>query len=359
MDGLVKKGISKDIVRIGEYLIGGDQPCFVIAEAGVNHNGSIELARRLVDAAALAGANAVKFQTFKADKLISTAAPKAAYQIETTDSTESQLDMVRRLELTYDDFSALFDHCRKVGILFLSTPFDEESADFLDDLGVTAFKIPSGELTNLAFLEYVSAKGKPMIVSTGMATMEEVDTAVRTIRSSSDAGLVLLHCVSNYPADPADVNLRAMETMRRAFGVSVGYSDHTLGIDVPLAATALGASVIEKHFTLDRTLPGPDHRASLEPHEIEAMISGIRTVEKALGHGEKRPAASESDTARAARKSLVAACDIPAGTCMTRELVAVKRPGNGLPPAVLDSLLGKIANVSIKKDTLLSMDMFT
>lgn len=337
--------------------IGPSQPCFLVAEAGVNHNGSVELARRLVDAAVKAGADAVKFQTFKAERVIARGAPKATYQLETTGPGESQLDMVRRLELGSEAHEELYAYCRQRGVLFMSTPFDEESIDLLDRLGVAVFKVPSGEITNFPFLARVASKGKPMIVSTGMSTLEEVASAVRVIHEAGNRQLVLLHCVSNYPADPAHANLRAMHTLAAAFDVPVGYSDHTPGLEVALAAVALGASVIEKHFTVDRTLPGPDHRASLEPDELAALARGIRTVEAALGHGRKEPAATEAETARVARKSLVAARDIPAGTKLSEDLIAIKRPGTGLPPAMRVALVGRTAKQDIAADTLLRLEM--
>jgi len=344
-------------ISIARRSIGQDQPCFIIAEAGVNHNGDLALARQLVDVAAQAGADAVKFQTFKAEKVISPAASKAAYQVETTGAGESQLEMVKRLELPFEAFRELFAYCQSKNILFLSTPFDQESADFLDELGVAAFKIPSGEITNLPFLAHVARKGKPMIVSTGMSYLGEVETAVRTIVDAGNLNIVLLHCVSNYPADPADANLRAMHTLSLVFGVPAGFSDHTLGLQVPLAAVALGACIIEKHFTLDRTLPGPDHRASLEPDQLGALVQGIRTVEAALGHGRKEPAASEANTAAVARRSLVASRDIPVGTVLTKEHIAIQRPGNGLPPAWLPHLLGRTARAAISAGTLITLEM--
>jgi sialic acid synthase SpsE len=239
----------------------------------------------------------------------------------------------------------------------MSTPFDEESADFLADLGMAVFKIPSGEITNLPFLAHLARKDKPMIMSTGMAYLGEVEAAVRTIEESGNRKFVLLHCVSNYPADPAEVNLRAMRTMASAFGVPVGYSDHTLGIEISLAAVALGACVIEKHFTLDRKLPGPDHRISLEPNELAALVSGIRKVEAALGHGRKEPSPRERDVAAVARKSLVAALHVPLGSVLTEELVAIKRPGTGLPPSMLPQILGRKAKRDIPAGTLLGWEM--
>ncbi len=344
-------------IHIAGRKVGPGQPCFIIAEAGVNHNGRIELARQLVDAAVEAGADAVKFQTFKAERLVTEEAPKAAYQQKTTGAEESQLEMLQRLELSAEAHRELLGHCRERGALFMSSPFDEQSADFLDGLGVAVFKIPSGELTNLPFLEHVAHKGKPMIVSTGMADLEEVKAAVQAIEAAGNRQAVVLHCLSNYPADPAEANLRAMQAMENALDLPVGYSDHTPGVEVALAAVALGACVIEKHFTLDRSLPGPDHRASLEPGELAVMVQGIRVVEAALGHGRKEPAPSEVNTAAVARKSLVAAQDIPAGTALTSDMIAVKRPGTGLPPSMRDALLGRRTRVAIRLGTLLSLEM--
>lgn len=344
-------------VDIGGRLVGPGQPCFLVAEAGVNHNGSVELARRLVDAAADAGADAVKFQTFVASRLVTAEAPKAEYQRQGTEPGESQYEMLRRLELSADAHRVLSGHAAARGILFLSTPFDGESADLLEELGVPAFKIASGELTNVPFLAHVARKGRPMIMSTGMASLEEVDAAVRVIREAGNPALVLLHCVSNYPADPADANLRALATMAGAFSVPVGYSDHTLGTQVALAAVALGACVVEKHLTLDRTLPGPDHRSSLEPAEFGALVSGVRVVERALGDGCKRPAASEAAIAAVARRSLVAAVDIPEGAILTGARIAVRRPGTGLPPGMLAQVVGRRAKRDIPVGTLLSFEM--
>jgi N,N'-diacetyllegionaminate synthase len=346
------------MVKLNGRPVGPGNPCFIIAEAGVNHNGDPALAKRLIDAAAKAGVDAVKFQTFKTDRLMTRFAPKADYQRAATDPSESQADMIRRLELPFDVFQDLFDYCRQRNVLFLSTPFDEESADFLDELGVPAFKLGSGELTNIPFVAHVARKKKPLLVSTGMSWLVEVETCVRAIREAGNQDIVLLHCVSSYPAAPQDTNLRAMETMRQAFGVPVGYSDHTVGVEVPLAAAALGACVVEKHFTLDRSLPGPDHQASAEPAELAALVRGIRAVESALGHGRKEPAASEAGTARAARRSLVAACDIAAGTVLTEEMIAIKRPGTGLPPAMRPHVVGRRARVPIAKDSVLNLEMF-
>lgn len=347
-----------DTIEIEGHLIGNNHPCFIIAEAGVNHNGYLKMALQLVDTAVTAKADAIKFQTFKAEAVISSSAPKAIYQKRTTGADESQLEMARRLQLSYEQFHEIKAYCEKNGTLFLSTPFDHDSADFLDNLGVSAFKIPSGEVTNYPFLEHIACKGKPLILSTGMSYLGEVEQALRVIYAAGNRKVILLHCVSNYPAEPVDTNLRAMQTMATAFGVPVGYSDHTLGIEVALAAVALGACVVEKHFTLDRTLPGPDHGSSLEPNELSALVKGIRTVEAALGHGRKEPAASEANTAAVVRRSLVAACDIPLMTMLTDQHIAIKRPGTGLPPSMREYLVGKKTRTFIPADTLLSLELF-
>lgn len=337
--------------------LGVDSDCFIIAEAGINHNGQMELARELIDAAVAAGVDAIKFQTFKSEKVVSRVAPKANYQKEATGANESQLEMAKRLELSFDHFRELQAYCQEKGIIFVSTPFDEESVDFLDGLDVPFFKIPSGEINNLPFLEYISRKGRPMILSTGMSTLAEVETAVGLLESTGNSDLVLLHCLSNYPANPAEANLKAMQTMQTAFGVPVGYSDHTLGHEVALAAVALGACVLEKHFTLDCALPGPDHQASLEPDALQQLVAGIRIVESALGNGRKRPMPSEANTAAVARKSLVAARDLPAGTLLKDAMIASKRPGTGLPPTMRSNLVGRTLREAVSADTLFALEM--
>ncbi|MBI4635716.1 MAG: N-acetylneuraminate synthase [Candidatus Rokubacteria bacterium] len=341
-------------IVLGGRRVGHGEPVFVIAEAGVNHNGDVELATRLVDVAVEAGADAVKFQTFKADRLASPAAPKAGYQLQSTSPGETQLDMLRRLELSVEAHRRLKAHAEGRGLLFLSTPFDPESADLLDGLGVPAFKIGSGEVTNLPFLEYVAGKGKPVILSTGMSSLAEVGDAVGAIRGAGNHRLVLLHCVSSYPADPGEANLRAMRALADAFRVPVGYSDHTPGVEVALAAVALGAVVVEKHFTLDRSLPGPDHRASAEPRELQALIRGIRTVERALGDGVKAPAPSEMDNRVIVRRSLAAAVDLPPGTVLTRDMVRAVRPGTGIAPAFLGAVIGHHVRRALKSGELLT-----
>jgi N,N'-diacetyllegionaminate synthase len=344
-------------ITIGDKRIGSSEPVFIIAEAGVNHNGDLDVARQLVDAAVDAGADAVKFQTFKADRVASPSAPKAEYQLRTTGTTASQLEMIRSLELSHHDHYVLRDHCQSKGIIFLSTPFDESSADLLEELGVPVFKIPSGEITNIPFLEYVAKKRKPLILSTGMSWLSEVDEAVRVVRSAGAREIALLHCVSNYPAEPADVNLRAMQSMASAMKLLVGISDHTSGTEVAIAAVAMGARLVEKHFTLDCNMPGPDHKASLEPHELKSMVSAIRRVELALGHGRKEPAASEMQTAAVARRSLVSACLIEAGTVLTKEMVEILRPGTGMSPSMLPYVIGRTTKIRISSGTLLSPEM--
>jgi len=326
---------------------------FIIAEAGVNHNGDMRLAKKLVDAAVEAGADAVKFQAFKAERLVCANAPKARYQKETTGANESQLAMLRRLELNEAAHKELSTYCRRKKIIFMSTPFDEACADFLKKLGMGIFKIPSGELTNLPFLRHVAKFGKPMIVSTGMANMKEVRRAVEAIRKAGNKRISLLHCVSSYPAPVTEVNLKAMQTLAKTFKLPVGFSDHTLGIDIAAAAAALGASIIEKHLTLKRTMIGPDHRASLEPGEFKAMVTSIRRVEAALGNGIKRPAKSEKNTSDVARKSLAAALDIPAGTVIAAGMIAIKRPGTGLAPELKDRVIGRRAKTALRRDQLL------
>ena len=345
-------------VELAGRQIGSGQPCFLIAEAGVNHNGDPEMAKELIRVAARAGADAVKFQMFTADRIISPSAAKAEYQRQTTGSaeSESQLEMVRRLELPDAAWRELVEVAGNERILFLCTPFDEESADALEGLSLAAYKIPSGELTNLSFLTHVAGKGRPVILSTGMATLGEVEAAVDAIARAGNRKLILLHCVSSYPARPVDVNLRAMETLRAAFGVPVGFSDHTQGIQVALAAAALGACVIEKHFTLDRALPGPDHQASLEPPELAELVRGVAIVQSAIGDGHKRPVPAETDVAAAARKSLAARHALEAGRRLVAEDVALVRPGTGLPPAMLPNVVGRSLRHDVAAGELLSWE---
>lgn len=329
---------------------------FIIAEAGVNHNGSLELAMKLIDAAKASGADAVKFQTFRSDRLAARSAPKAHYQERTTEEAESQFAMLERLQLDADAHHRLIEHCREAGIQFLSSPFDQGSADLLASMDIPVYKVPSGEITNLPFLEHLARKNRPMILSTGMSTLEEVEEAVRTIRAAGVTELTLLHCVTEYPAPYAEINLRAMQTLKSAFNLPVGYSDHTPGIEIAIAAVAMGAVVIEKHFTLDRSLPGPDHAASLEPAELKQMVAAIRHVESALGSGVKAPAPCELPNMPIARKSIVAARSLPAGHRLESADLDIKRPGSGLAPKLLPELIGRILRSGIQKDEIIGWD---
>ncbi|HEY2918563.1 MAG TPA: N-acetylneuraminate synthase [Candidatus Binatia bacterium] len=329
----------------------------IIAEAGVNHNGDLALARQLINVAAEAGADMVKFQTFSADRLVAAHARKADYQNQTTDAGETQHAMIRRLELTRDMHEALIAHCNSRGIQFFSTGFDTESIDLLVKLGLDRLKCPSGEINNLSYLRHVGRYGKPVIISTGMATLGEIEAALGILEQAGTPRdrITVLHCNSEYPTPMADVNLRAMLTIRDAFGVAVGYSDHSLGIEVAIAAVALGATVIEKHFTLDRNLPGPDHKASAEPGEFKAMVAAIRNIEQAMGDGIKRPSASEAKNKPIARKSLVAACFIHAGELFSETNLAAKRPGNGISPMRWDEVLGRSAPRDFEPDELIEL----
>ena len=328
----------------------------IIAEAGVNHNGRIETAGQLIEIAAEAGADLVKFQTFSADRLVTGSASKADYQLETTSTSESQHEMIRKLELSREMHEELIAHCKKCGVGFFSTGFDPQSVDLLAELGLDRFKIPSGEITNLPYLRHIGQYGKPVILSTGMARLGEIEAALEVLEASGtprERGTVL-HCNTEYPTPMADVNLKAMLAIRDAFGVQVGYSDHTLGIEVPIAAVAMGATVIEKHFTLDRNLPGPDHRASLEPDELKAMVQAIRNIELTLsGDGLKRPSRSESKNLEIARKSLVALVPIKAGDLFTEANLGVKRPGSGISPMRWDDFIGRPANRDYQADELI------
>lgn len=329
---------------------------FVIAEAGVNHNGSLDLALQLVDAAKACGADAVKFQTFRADLLTIRSASKAPYQERTTASSESQFEMLQRLQLDAAAHRSLIDYCRKIGIQFLSSPFDLQSVDLLASMDVPLYKVPSGEITNLPFLQHIAQKGRPVILSTGMSTLGEVEEAVQVLLAAGAARLTLLHCVTEYPAPYAEINLRAMLTLKTAFCLPVGYSDHTPGIEISIAAVALGAEVIEKHLTLDRSLAGPDHHASLEPAELQQMVKAIRHVEAALGNGIKVPALCELPNISVARKSVVASRTLLTGHKLTTEDLDIKRPGSGIAPKYLPALLGRALRVGIDKDEIINWD---
>lgn len=329
----------------------------IIAEAGVNHNGDIGLAKQLIMAAKAAGADIIKFQSFKTESLVTKTAEKAQYQKGVTNVTESQYSMLCKLELSKADHEILLEECYRHGIGFLSTAFDNDSFDMLVKMGLEQVKIPSGEITNLPLLRYMTRLGMPVMLSTGMATLGEIDAALDIIeRAGTPRHLVtVLQCTTEYPAPVAEVNLRAMLSMKAALGVEVGYSDHTLGIEIPLAAVALGARVIEKHFTLDRTLPGPDHQASLEPLELKAMVDAIRNVEISLGDGVKRPSASELKNKLIARKSLVAICAIRAGEQFSATNVGAKRPGTGISPMRWDEVMGRLAPRDFTVDELIEL----
>ena len=346
-------------IQLEDHNIGPGHPCFIIAEAGVNHNGDVNTAMQLVDAASAAGADAIKFQTFKAEKLLIRDAPKADYQKKRTGNKTSQFEMLKQLELSDDSFRTVAEYCRKKRILFLSTPFDEASADMLLKMNVPAYKIGSGDLTNLPLIDHVAKTGKPLILSTGMAGLSEVQTAVKTVKEAGNDNIILLHCVSCYPADPADVNLLAMLTLEETFHLPIGYSDHSLGIEIAIGAAALGACVVEKHVTLDKSMEGPDHAASIEPRELTAMIYAIRKVEMALGSSKKIPVEAERKIADVARRSLVAARDIPEGKAIEREDLAIKRPGTGMSPAMLPQIMGRIAASFIPEGIMIKEEMLS
>ncbi|NTW26585.1 MAG: N-acetylneuraminate synthase, partial [Lentimicrobium sp.] len=325
----------------------------------VNHNGDIDLAYRLIDQAAEAGADYVKFQIFNPSKLVSAKAPKAEYQLKNEgNDNSSQLQMLEKLTLSHDDFRQLADYCRKKDIGFLSTGFDEESVLLIDSLGVDYHKIPSGEITNLPYLRLIGSLGKPVILSTGMATLGETAQALKVLymEGVKPESVTLLHCTTEYPAPVEEVNLNAMLTMGKEFGVKTGYSDHTPGIEIPIAAVAMGACIIEKHFTTNRNLPGPDHKASLEPEELTLMISSIRNVSMALGDGIKKPSASELKNMNIARRSIHLSGSLPAGHLITEKDLTMKRPGNGISPMMMEQLIGKRLNKNLEKDTLLTWE---
>ena len=326
---------------------------FIIAEAGDNHNGCYNLALQLVDKAVEAGADCVKFQTFVTENVISKFAKKADYQKETTGEEESQYEMVKKLELSFEQFRSIQRYCREKKIMFLSTPFDLDSIDFLEEIDIPFWKIPSGEITNLPYLEKVGKTGKDVILSTGMCTMDEIESALSVLKECGAGKITLLHCNTEYPTPFEDVNLQAMCTMAEAFQIPVGYSDHTTGIEVPVAAVALGASVIEIHFTLDNKMEGPDHQASLEPAELKQMVDSIRNIEKAMGSSEKKPSPSESKNINIARKSIVARCGIKQGEILTEGNLSIKRPGDGISPMHWYDILGTTAVKDFEEDELI------
>jgi len=325
---------------------------FIIAEAGVNHNGDLRIAKRMIEVAKEAGADVVKFQTFIAEKTAVASAEKAGYQVANTGTRESQVEMLKALELSRESHRALIAYCRERGIRFMSSAFDLASIELLVEYGIEIWKIPSGEITNFPYLQRIGQLNREIIMSTGMATMDEVRDALRVLlRAGTSKGkITVLHCHTDYPTRVEDVNLRAMLTMRDELGVQVGLSDHTLGIEIPIAAVALGASLVEKHFTLDRNLPGPDHKASLLPEELKTMVVAIRNIEQALGDGVKRPTARELEMVSLARKSIVASCDIAAGSVFTPENITTKRPGGGISPMQWEAVLGRVARCDFKND---------
>lgn len=328
----------------------------IIAEAGVNHNGDMNIARKLIDIAAAAGVDYVKFQTFKADKLVKKDAAKAAYQAKSTDKSETQYEMVKRLELSNDQHLELMEYCKGKKVTFLSTGFDSESVEFLVNIGIDFIKVPSGEITNMPLLRQIGRYKKNVILSSGMATMEDIDNALDVLeKAGQDKNkIILLHCTTQYPTPFKEVNLNAMVAMKNHTGLQVGYSDHTLGIEVPVAAVALGATVIEKHFTLDKTMPGPDHAASLDPDELFKMVSCVRNIEVAMGEGVKKPSPSEIENMAVARKSIVAACNIAKGEIFTEYNLTVKRPGIGISPMKWDEVIGTIAQKDFLTDELIA-----
>jgi len=324
----------------------------IIGEAGVNHNGDLNIARKLIDVAVEAGVDMVKFQTFITEEGITGNAEKAKYQLSATDKKETQFEMLKKLELDREAHEELIRHCNHKGIRFLSTAFDHPSIDLLNELNIPLYKVPSGEITNLPYLRHIGRMGKPVILSTGMATLKEVEDAINVLRESGTpkGEITVLHCNTSYPTPMEDVNLKGMLTIRDELEVKVGYSDHTLGIEIPIASVAMGASVIEKHFTLDRGMEGPDHKASLDPCELKAMVNAIRNIENALGDGVKRPSSSEMENKSVARKSIVAARDILEGEILTKEDLVAKRPGTGISPMKWDEIIGTIAQRDFSKD---------
>ena len=351
-------GHAATAIRIGLRMIGPGRPCYVIAEAGVNHNGDMRLARELIVEARKAGADCVKFQTFSAERVATRSAPKADYQTRSTDPAESQIEMLKRLELAPGDFAELRIACEREGVAFLSTPYSVEDVDVLVAAGATAFKIPSALLVEPALLRHTARQGRPILLSTGMATLDEVDAAVAVLRASGAPPFILLQCTTDYPSAVSDANLRAMATMRERYGVPVGYSDHTPSTLTALGAVALGASVIEKHFTLDRGMPGPDHSSSADPREFAELVRAIRELESALGTGDKRPSERELANLSGMRRSLVARRAIAAGEVVTSEMLAYKRPATGIPPRDEPRIVGRTAARAIDADALLEWSMF-
>ncbi len=347
--------MSREMILAGRPIRSG-APIFVIAEAGVNHNGEVEIAHRLVDTAAAVGADAIKFQTFTADRIATHSSPLADYQREGVGSGETMQEMLSELVLSPEAHGELKAHAEEAGLIFLSSPFDEDSADFLADLGVPAIKLGSGELTNLPLLRHVATKGLPVILSTGMATLEEVREAVRVF-AGTRCQVALMHCTSSYPTPPEDANLRVIRTLMDRFALPIGYSDHTLGSVAAVAAAALGVCILEKHMTLDRSMKGPDHRASAGPDEFAEYVARIREAERCMGSGEKQPVMAEFEVMSASRKSIVARLDIPKGTVVSEAMLTAKRPGTGISPARMNEIIGKRATIDIAADTLIQESM--
>ena len=327
----------------------------IIAEAGVNHNGSIELAKKLIEEAKIAGADIIKFQTINLDNLVTKNAKKADYQISNTNNNESQFEMLKKIILNYDSFIELKDYCDEIGITFLSTPFDLDSIDFLNKFNMPFWKIPSGEITNYPYLVKIAETGKDIVMSTGMSEINDIEETIKVLRENGCGKISLLHCNTEYPTPYEDVNLKAMLILKEKFNVEIGYSDHTRGIEVPIAAVAMGATIIEKHFTLDRNMEGPDHKASLEPNELKQMVQSIRNIEKAIGDGIKKVSNSERKNIEIARKSIVAKCNIARGEKFTIDNITIKRPGNGISPMRWNEVLGKKATKDFLEDELIEL----
>lgn len=341
-------------IKIGSHKIGNRNPVFIIAEVGINHNGDIELAKRMIKAAKEVNVDAVKFQTFQAETIMTETAGGAAH-LEAGAGKEDVYSFSKRIQFSAEDHHELFEYSKDIGITFLSSPLSFSSVDLLDDVGVTAYKIASMDLNHIPFLEYVGRKGKPVILSTGMGTLGEIETALNTLNSAGAKDVILLHCTSQYPPKPEEVNLLAMNTIHQAFGVPIGYSDHTNGTAVPVAAAALGACVIEKHFTLDKTLPGPDQSFSGDPEEFKTLVSQIRIVEKALGSPIKQPTPGELEIKKSFCRSLVSEENIPAGTIISRDMLTFKRPGSGIAPSDIEWVIGRTTKVDIKRDTVIEL----
>lgn len=342
-------------VKIGTVLVGDKEHVFIIAEAGVNHNGSLDIAKKLIDAAKDAGADAIKFQAFKAEQVVTKYAEKADYQKKSGESASSQYDLLKKLELKDDEIKDLYLYAKIKNIIFLSSVFDKEHVDLLNALGVPAFKVPSGEITNFPLLRYVAEKKKPIILSTGMSTLNEIEEALAVITPKGVKYIILLHCITNYPAEATTINLRMIDVLKKKFDLPIGFSDHTIGITIPIAATALGAVLIEKHITLDKTMVGPDHRASLEPNEFKEMVQAIRTTEKALDEKVQR-SLEEEIIKKFVRRSIVAKTLIPKGTVISEDMLEFKRPATGISPKYLSKVVGKKAKVDIEFDEMVTFE---